>query len=211
MTRKKSTKGVQESRAESENIDIPADPTDSWTEAQRAAFHAMRMEHQAFLVEYLENGFNAAAAYRKAFRQPTMDNDTAASCGSRLIRSAKVRAFLGTIKDDAFEDFFIVLRAFRDAAQNAVKPIFAKDEDGQPCHVEDLPDHDTRVKGGQALAKLRGFNAPEKVQDDRLAALLAHLSRPKEASHAQETRQPPARPSTGIPERRPAARRGFPA
>jgi hypothetical protein len=190
VSRKKATSGIAKSRAELEEIDI----SESWTEDMRAAFRAMRMEHQAFLVEYLENGFNAAAAYRKAFSQPTMDNDTAASCGSRLIRSAKVRAFLEKIKDDAFEDFFIILRSFRDAAQNAVKPIFAKDGDGQPCHVEDLPDHDARVKGGQALAKLRGFNAPEKVQDDRLTALLQHMTRNQGGPNGQETRQPPAHP-----------------
>lgn len=50
------------------------------------------------------------------------------------------------------------------------------------------------------------------VQDDRLTALLMHMNRPKEESHGQETRQPPAHPGKpgGIPARRDSPR-GFPA
>jgi hypothetical protein len=75
------------------------------------------------------------------------------------------------------EDLLLVKRTYTEAARTATKPIFGKDEEGQPILVLEQADHDVRIKAAQALAKLHGLNAAEK-QDLKVSGTIIIQSSP---------------------------------
>lgn len=135
-----------------------------WNEEVRLAFESLTPKHQAFLLEYLKT-WNASAAYR-AIYNPMASPQVSSACGSRVLGIASIQTILKRFQDTRTEDLFLVKAVFKEAATEAVKPIFGKDEAGQPCHIEDIPDYDVRVKGATQLAKLsRLFDDPEETPE----------------------------------------------
>ena len=133
-----------------------------WDEEVEKAYSELSPKYRKFLLEYLNSGFVGSEAYRKAMN-PTANTKTAAAAASRLLSSVNIKKVLEKLKDCDTEDFFMVLKVFKDA-MTAEKPVFGRDKDGQPVHVLDLEDHDIRLKGAEKLAKLRGFNEPDKME-----------------------------------------------
>lgn len=164
----------------------PEELDDVWDDEVAEKFRALTPKHQVFLLEYIKTEFEGAEAYRRAYNDECT-NEVAAASASRLLRNVNISYILGRIKDAATEDLFIVLKAYKTAARDAVKPVkvlMVKDAETGTETVEtviDVPDHQTRIKGAEALAKLRGFNSPEKVQDDRFTALLEHMKQTRES------------------------------
>lgn len=133
-----------------------------WDEKISTAFHTLEPRQQKFILKYLEC-LNGAEAYRHAYNELAKDAVAAASA-SRLLTNVNVKTILTCFMDTKDEDFFLIRNTYKSAAEQAIKPIYGKDSDGQPIKIEDLPDHDTRIKGAQALAKLHGLNAPDKTE-----------------------------------------------
>jgi phage terminase small subunit len=126
------------------------------------AFHRLNLKQQKFLLHYIREG-NGAEAYRQSYNELAEDN-VAATCASRLLTNVDIKAVLEAFQDHKDEDLILIRRTYVDAAKGAIKPIYGKDSNGQPEKVEDLPDHDVRIKAAQSLAKLHGLNAAEKQE-----------------------------------------------
>ncbi len=126
------------------------------------AFHSLNEKQQCFILHYLKCGVGAEA-YRKSYNE-LADNSTAAVCGSQLLRNPNIKIILAAHQDFRDEDLQTVRKVFLEASTTAIKPIYGKDELGQPIKIEDLPDHDIRIKGANGLAKLHGLNAPDKQE-----------------------------------------------
>lgn len=169
---------------------IPEELEIVWDSAIAEAFKALRPKQQDFLLEYLRTG-NAAAAYRKAYN-PLASDHLASVCGSQVLASSGISGILAKFENRKTEALFRVTKTFFDLTE-AAKPEWVEDSDGQWQNVGDVPDWKARKDGADGLCKIYGLNAPEKVQDDRLTALLNHMHRTKEESNAQETRKPEAR------------------
>lgn len=142
--------------------EAPEELAEVWTESVASAFRALEPKQQAFLLKYV-TCWNGTEAYRHAYNR-SASSDVARSCGSRLLASANVKAVLEAFLDTRTEDLLLVKQTYIEAAREAVKPIFGKDEAGQPTKVEDYPDYDARIKAAQALSKLHGLNAPDKQE-----------------------------------------------
>ena len=162
-----------------------------WSPEIEKAFKALNTKQQIFVLEFVKCGFVGAEAYRRAYNTMANDN-TACVCASNLLRTPNIQTILEGFTDSRLEDLFLTINAFKGAAQaqvfqreeieeDGVKksvyvPAFGLDQDGRKIPI---PDHDMRIKGGQALAKLRGFNKPEKIEDDRIGALAELLAKVK--------------------------------
>lgn len=123
-----------------------------WDDNIKAAFAALRQKQQRFICAYIREG-NAAEAYRQAYN-PLAGDRLASAAGSQALASISLKAILKRLADTRMEDLLLVRETFREAATKAVKPIYAKDSEGQPEKVEDIPDYDIRVKAGDRLARL---------------------------------------------------------
>lgn len=126
------------------------------------AFQRLNLRQQKFVLHYLREGV-AAEAYRQSYNE-CADDKVAASCGSRLLANADIKVILAAFRDFQEEDFVLIRKTFVDAARNASKPIFGKDDLGQPILVMEQEDHAVRVKAAESLAKLHGLNAAEKKE-----------------------------------------------
>lgn len=123
-----------------------------WDDEIKTAFAALREKQQKFLVTYVREG-NAAEAYRQVYN-PMASDRLSSAAGSQALASISLKAILRRLADTRMEDLLIVRETFKEAATKAVKPVYAKDADGQPEKVEDIPDYDIRVKAGDRLARL---------------------------------------------------------
>ena len=150
--------------AEESESDIPEELAGIWGEEVKAVFAALRPKHQKFLVVYVRTGI-AAEAYRQVYN-PFAKDHLAAVCGSQIMTTLGIKAILKRLADTRMEDLFLVRETFREAATKAVKPIYAKDADGQPEKVEDIPDYDIRVKAGDRLARLNRLYDEDEVDPE---------------------------------------------
>jgi hypothetical protein len=141
---------------------IPEELEPVWDDKVAEAFKALEPRQRNFLLSYL-NCWNGSEAYRRSYNELANDT-TASSCASRLLAKASIRAVLEAFLDTQIEDLLLVKRTYIEAAKTANKPIFGKDEMGQPILVMEQADHDVRIKAAQSLAKLHGLNAPEKQE-----------------------------------------------
>jgi hypothetical protein len=146
------------------NEEAPEELSIVWDDQIKAAFQSLSAKYQEFLLSYLRC-WNAAQAYREIYN-PLANAQTASSCGSRLLAHASIQTVLKRFTDTRTEDLLLVKAVFKEAATEAIKPIFGKDEDGQPIKIEDIPDYDTRVKAGNHLAKLAKLYDDEEIDPD---------------------------------------------
>jgi hypothetical protein len=146
-----------------EEGEAPEELSQEWDDEIKAAYHTLKEKHQVFLLAYLRC-WNAAKAYREVYN-PLADGQTASNCGSRMLGTAGAQTILKRFTDTRTEDLLMVKAVFKEAATEAVKPIFGKDENGQPTHIEDIPDYDVRVKAGIQVAKLAKLYAEDEAFD----------------------------------------------
>lgn len=135
-----------------------------WDDEIKTAFSDLREKQQKFLLAYVRFG-SGAEAYRKVYNSqatPTL----AASCGSQVLLSKGIQGILRRLSNTRLEDLMLVKATFKEAAERAVKPVFSKDKDGQPEHVEDIPDSDVRVKAADKLARLNKFYDEDEVDPE---------------------------------------------
>ncbi len=158
---------MTQSRSKSKAITIkPPEPPEElstvWDDEIAEAFAALNPKQQTFLIHYITSA-NASESYRKAYN-PLANGDVAASCGRQVLSSTHISAILSKFLEQRTQAMFLVQKTFQEAANNATKPIFGKDELGQPILVMDMPDHAVRVKAADSIAKLHGLNAPAEVK-----------------------------------------------
>ena len=136
----------------------------SLLESEKAlpAFHRLNLKQQKFLLHFLREG-NGAEAYRNSYNELAGDH-VAAVCGSRLLTNVDIKAVLEAFQDHKDEDLILVRKTYIDAARSASKPIFGKDNEGQPILVMEQDDHAVRIQAAEKLAKLQGLNAPDKQE-----------------------------------------------
>lgn len=139
---------------ESKSI-LPDTLKDVWDEELKALFGALSFKDQTFCLEYLEHGVGSKA-YEKS--HPGVVAPSSYVCASGLLRTPKVRAFITAYREKdinrAEDDRALIRSTFRDGMQANVVH-----QGIQTQH----PDHDVRIKAGQALAKLDGLNVAEVV------------------------------------------------
>lgn len=140
---------------------VPEELEMIWDDEVARLFRTLPPNRQKFLVAYIREQ-HGTKAYREAYNPLASDN-VGRACAGQILANPTVRAILERFTDRSLEALFVVPKTLFEAATTAMKPVFGKDEEGQPCHIEDLPDHDVRIKGALGLAKLYGLNAPEKV------------------------------------------------
>lgn len=141
--------------------DIPEELADADAELIHA-FHQLVPQHQEFLIHVL-NGEYHCDAYIEVYGQgKTRNSDTAKAC--QLLRNPNIQAVLAVYQKHRDDDILLIRQTLREAATEAIRPVFSKDPDGQPEKVEDLPDYPVRIKAAEALAKLHGANAPAEVK-----------------------------------------------
>lgn len=137
-------------------LTTPEELQDVWTEEAQAAYTSLLPKQQEFLLEYIRSKFVGMKAYRKVYN-PLASDEVARSCASRMLTNVNVRVILKLFQDTAIEDMFLVRNTFKEAAESAFKPIYGKDDEGQPIRIEEIPDYAIRVK---AAAELREYHAP---------------------------------------------------
>jgi hypothetical protein len=142
--------------------DIPEELEPVWNADVASAFATLEARQRVFLLTYVKT-WNGAEAYRQAYN-PLANDHIATNSGSRLLAKEGIKIVLEAFLDTQIEDLLLVKRTYVEAAKTASKPIFGKDDLGQPIMVMEQPDHDVRIKAAQALAKLHGFNAADKVE-----------------------------------------------
>lgn len=133
-----------------------------WDDGIAKAFQAMIPNHQNFLLAYVKT-WNAAESYRQAYNLLASDQ-VASSNGSRLVANDSIGFILAKFANNKTESLFLVQKTYNDAAREATKPIFGKDDAGQPILVMEQPDYAVRVKAAEAIAKLHGLNQPAEVK-----------------------------------------------
>lgn len=142
---------------------IPEELETVWDPKVAEAFEALVPKHQEFLLEYLRNNHNGTQAYYTTYGKNHTEN-VASSSAWRLLRSVKIEAVLSAFQKTNTADLFMVKRALEDAIENAYKPIFGKDSDGQPELIQEIPDYAARIKAADSLMNLHGFKAAEKKE-----------------------------------------------
>jgi hypothetical protein len=144
--------------------EVPEELSPVWDDKIAEAFKGLNPKQQTFLIKYV-SCWNGAEAYRTAYN-PLAGDHLAASLGSRLIANDDISLILAKFADNKTEALFLVQKTYTEAATQATKPIFGKDELGQPVLVMDVPDHAVRVKAADSIAKLHGLNAPAEVKHE---------------------------------------------
>jgi hypothetical protein len=133
-----------------------------WDEGIATAFLALPPKRQAFLLNYVKC-WNAAESYRQS-HNPLASDHVASANGSRLVANDSIGLILAKFANNKTEALFLVQKTYHEAAQLATKPIFGKDDLGQPILVLEQPDYAVRVKAAEAIAKLHGLNQPAEVK-----------------------------------------------
>ena len=141
---------------------IPEELTEVWDHSIADSFKKLLPKQQDFILAYVKC-WSGAEAYRQS-HNPLASNETAAANGSRLISNDNISAILGKFTNNKTEALILVQKTYIEAARDASKPIFGKDDSGQPVLVMEQPDYAVRVKAGEAIAKLYGLNAPAEVR-----------------------------------------------
>ena len=142
--------------------DRPEELEAVWDDDIATTFAGLLPKHQAFLLKYIQC-WNAAEAYRHS-HNPMASDHVASANGSRMIAREGISSILAKFADQRTEALFLVQKTYNEAAISASKPIFGKDEVGQPILVMEQPDYAVRIKAAEALAKLHGLNAADKVE-----------------------------------------------
>ena len=116
------------------------------------AWNSLNDKYQTFLLFYIsaQGGRNGRRAYHEIVDKTASDE------------VARNGAYIGTIFDAMRAGRKQVMRqavekVYLDAVE-AIKPIYGKDSEGQPCHIEDIEDHEIRIKAAKEMAKLGGLN-----------------------------------------------------
>ena len=159
---KKSSSGARIPEVKKEKIVIPEELEAVWDDEIAKVFKGLLPKQQNFLVTYV-SCWNAAEAYRKS-HNPLAKTETASANGSRLIANDSVSLILAKFANNKTEALFLVQKTYNEAAREASKPIFGKDDEGQPILVMDQPDYAVRVKAAEAIAKLHGLNQPAEIK-----------------------------------------------
>lgn len=144
------------------NPDIPEELNAVWDDGIAKTFQAMPPKHQTFLLAYVKC-WNAAASYRQS-HNPLASDTVSSANGSRLVANDSISLILQKFANNKTEALFLVQKTYNDAAREATKPIFGKDDLGQPILVMEQPDYAVRVKAAEAIAKLHGLNQPAEVK-----------------------------------------------
>lgn len=144
--------------------DAPEELSTVWDDEIRAAYGALPPKHQEFLLAYLRC-WNGAQAYREVYN-PLANGQVASNSGSRILGTIGCQTVLKRFTDTRTEDLLLIKSTFKEAATEAIKPIYAKDKDGQPEKVEDIPDYDIRVKAADKLAKLAKLYDEDEVDPE---------------------------------------------
>ncbi len=127
---------------------LPDTLVDLWDDELKDLFGALSFQQQTFSLEFLLHGIGSKA-YVKAYG--VEPGPLAWSSASSLLRTPKVRAFITAYRaKDIYrheDDKELIRSAYRSG-------------------ITETEDHDTRIKAAQALAKLDGHNAADKVEHD---------------------------------------------
>jgi hypothetical protein len=134
-----------------------------WDQEIKDEFAALREKQQLFLLAYIRCG-NGAQAYRDVYN-PLAGDRLASSCGSQVLASNGMKVIMRRLADTRAQDLLLIKATLTEAVEKAVKPIYAKDKDGQPEKVEDIPDYDIRVKAADKLAKINRLYAEDQALD----------------------------------------------
>ena len=148
---------------------LPKTLADLWDDDLKRLFYELEFRWQTFTLDYLDHGIGSKA-YEKAYGVPGGPNAWASA--SALLRHPKVRAFISAYRAKDIhrhEDDKELIRSTYRAGMLADNSVSVN---GEPVEGASRPDHDTRIKAANALAKLDGHNAAEKVEDDRFTALV---------------------------------------
>lgn len=140
---------------------IPDELETLWDDNIALTFKALTDKEQVFLLSYVKC-WGKAEAFRAV--RPLASDTVAATQGGVMFRKIDKTGIWDKFKQSRAEALFIVERSYNEAAQTATKPIFGKDDLGQPILVMEQPDHAIRVKAAEAIAKLHGLNAPAEVK-----------------------------------------------
>jgi hypothetical protein len=167
--------------------EIPEELATVWDKDVAESFRGLRPKHQDFLLAYIREG-NAAAAYRKAYNALAKDH-LASVCGSQVLATTGIQTVLKRFQDRKVEALFLVQKTLIEAAEGATKPIFGKDDEGQPILVMEQPDHAVRIKAAESLAKLHGLNAAEEVKT-QVTGQIVHVYAPQKKPEGHGSGQP---------------------
>lgn len=142
---------------------LPDTLVDLWDDELKELFGRLNFKQQTFTLEYLACGV-AAEAVEKAYG---LQGPSAWTRGSTLLRDVNVRAFITAYRAKDIhrheDDKELIRSTYRNAIRAETVVYVPKDDEKEPIKVID---HGTRIKAAQALAKLDGHNAAEKVEVD---------------------------------------------
>jgi len=133
-----------------------------WTDEIAAIFKGLQPKQRDFIIEYIKCGVGAEA-YRRVYN-PLASDPLAAASASQILSNINISSILSQFVTNKTEALFLVQKVYADAMYTATKPIFGKDDLGQPILVMEQPDHAIRVKAAEASAKLHGLNQPTEVK-----------------------------------------------
>ena len=152
------------------------DADEFWDAETRAIFKKLEPHYQRFLLAFVKFG-KGSPAYREAIN-PDADDGTAGACAHRMLKNANIQAILGKLAEDAGEALYRVNRVYTEMTEaTTVGMVLRKKGDSLELELAEVPDHAIRKHGADGLARIKGLNAPEKVEDDRVAALMELISK----------------------------------
>jgi len=115
-------------------------------------------KYQTFLLFYIGAGCrNARKTYHEVVDK-TASDDVARNGGFMMLTNTNVGIIFDAMRAGRKQVMRQAVEKVYLEATEAIKPIYGKDEDGQPCHIEDIDDHDIRIKAAKEMAKLGGLN-----------------------------------------------------
>ena len=122
----------------------------------REAWESLNDKYQLFLTTYLGNYRNARDAYSKTVN-PQATAGTARNGGWRMLSNDNIGIILNAMREGRKRTAReLIENTLHEAAEEAFKPVFQKDADGQTDMIE-VPDYPTRIKAVEAMAKYEGF------------------------------------------------------
>jgi hypothetical protein len=155
------------------------DADEFWDAETKAIFKKLEPHYQRFLLAFIRDG-RAARAYLECGINPDATPETAANGGWRMLRNPNIQAILEKLSDRRGEALYRVNRTYlemTEAVSVGKVPKSEESEGDEKFEYAEVPDWSARNMGAQGLARLYGLNAPEKVEDDRVAALMELISK----------------------------------
>lgn len=137
---------------------LPETLQDVWDDELRAKYGSLSFSEQTFVLEILK-GSKKGDAYQKAY--PQVSDAAKGACASGLLKRAKVVDFLESFRTGNLDSLFLIRNRLQSVISGEIVEI---DYDGKKIPV--VPTVRDMVVAGQALAKLDGLNAAEKVEVD---------------------------------------------